>query len=152
MRKHVAKNEINSKVLIFDKFITNAHKKEKNCVLAIIIYSSKHIWVLNVVWALRNEFECWYNIRNKKIETFLLFSNDDEITSNDLTFEVLFAIAKIFVKFFRIQMIVDNDDKYKRNIWSRWKMRYFEMRNVKYYVKLKKWVVLLLVTRELLNK
>ena len=29
MRKHFAKIEIISKILIFDKFITNAHKKEK---------------------------------------------------------------------------------------------------------------------------
>ena len=29
MRKHFAKIEINSIVLTFDKFITNAHKKEK---------------------------------------------------------------------------------------------------------------------------
>ena len=29
MRKHVAKSEIVSKSLIFDKFITNIHKKER---------------------------------------------------------------------------------------------------------------------------
>ena len=29
MRKHVAKSEIISKILIFDKFVINIHKKEK---------------------------------------------------------------------------------------------------------------------------
>ena len=29
MRKHIAKCEINSIILTFNKFITNAHKKEK---------------------------------------------------------------------------------------------------------------------------
>ena len=102
MRKHFAKIEIISKILTFDKFITNVYKKEKklrsrnhsilvNTNLSVKCCSNVEKWI----WNLNINIKCWYN-RNLKILEF--FSNDDEISSKNMTFDIFFAITKMFMK------------------------------------------------------
>ena len=102
MRKYFAKIEINLIVLIFDKFITNVHKKEKkprsrnynilvNINLSVKCCSNVEKWV----WDLNISTKCWYN---RNLKTLKLFSNDDEISSKNITFDNFFAMTKMFIK------------------------------------------------------
>ena len=46
-------------------------------------------------WDLNISTKCWYN---RNLKTLKIFSNDDEISSKNLTFDILFAMSKMFVK------------------------------------------------------
>ena len=103
-------------------------KKKKDCVLAIIAYSSIQIWMSNVIWAIRNEFECWYNVRNENLNFFAFFKRRRDCEQKFNIWHFFCNDENVYEIDFRIQMFVDNDDKYERSIWNRWKIMHFKMR------------------------
>ena len=131
MRKRFAKVEIVSRVLTFDKFITNVHKKEKR------LHSRNHSILvnanLNVKCCLNDEkrawnmivTKCWYKIKLKTLKFFRRqqrFKQRFDIWNSFCNSENAHEID------FRIQIFVCNDDKYERKkcFWKSW---YFEMRS-----------------------
>ena len=128
--KTFRKNEINSIILTFNKFITNAHKKEKK-----LRSRNQNILVntnLNVKCCLNVEKWVWVLIQCSNWENWESFAFFKRRRDCEQRFDIwsFFCNNENVCEInFRIQMIVDNDDKYERNIWNRWKMMHFEMRN-----------------------
>ena len=133
MRKHIAKCEINWIILTFDKFITNAHKKEKklrfrnynifvNANWNVKCCSNDEKWV----WDLYINTRFWYKAKFKILEFFKeqrRFKQRFDIEHHFCNDENVYEVD------FRIQMFACNDDKYERRIWNRCSMMHFAMQS-----------------------